>query len=59
MGIALIASAAALADGPVLKVALTFDDLPLNGTLPAGVTRVEITRDTLAFRPNTSMTARE
>jgi peptidoglycan-N-acetylglucosamine deacetylase len=30
------------------KIALTFDDLPLNGTLPAGVTRVEITRDTLA-----------
>ena len=24
------------------KVAITFDDLPLNGELPAGVTRVEI-----------------
>lgn len=31
------------------KVALTFDDLPLNGDLPPGVTRVQITRDTLAL----------
>ena len=30
------------------KVAITFDDLPLNGELPAGATRVGITRDTLA-----------
>jgi peptidoglycan-N-acetylglucosamine deacetylase len=30
------------------KVAITFDDLPLNGELPVGVTRVEIARDTLA-----------
>ena len=30
------------------KVAITFDDLPLNGDLPAGVTRGEIARDTLA-----------
>src|SRR5580692_12168463 len=30
------------------KVAITFDDLPLNGDLPPGVTRVEIARDTLA-----------
>jgi peptidoglycan/xylan/chitin deacetylase (PgdA/CDA1 family) len=30
------------------KVAITFDDLPLNGELPAGVTWVEIARDTLA-----------
>jgi peptidoglycan-N-acetylglucosamine deacetylase len=30
------------------KVAITFDDLPLNGELPAGVTRAEIMRDTLA-----------
>lgn len=30
------------------KVAVTFDDLPLNGDLPPGVTRVGITRDTLA-----------
>jgi peptidoglycan/xylan/chitin deacetylase (PgdA/CDA1 family) len=34
---------------PAQKVALTFDDLPLNGALPPGVTRVEITRDTLAL----------
>jgi peptidoglycan/xylan/chitin deacetylase (PgdA/CDA1 family) len=30
------------------KVAITFDDLPLNGDLPTGVTRVQIARDTLA-----------
>ena len=30
------------------KVAITFDDLPLNGDLPPGVTRAQITRDTLA-----------
>jgi len=30
------------------KVAVTFDDLPLNGDLPPGMTRVQITRDTLA-----------
>lgn len=30
------------------KVAITFDDLPLNGDLPAGVTRTQIARDTLA-----------
>jgi len=30
------------------KVAITFDDLPLNGTLPPGVTRVQIARDTIA-----------
>lgn len=30
------------------KVALTFDDLPVNGLLPPGVTRVDIARDTLA-----------
>ncbi len=30
------------------KVAITFDDLPFNGELPAGVTRVQIARDTLA-----------
>jgi peptidoglycan-N-acetylglucosamine deacetylase len=29
-------------------VALTFDDLPLNGDLPPGVTRAQITRDVLA-----------
>jgi len=30
------------------KLAITMDDLPLNGLLPPGVTRVDITRDTLA-----------
>jgi peptidoglycan-N-acetylglucosamine deacetylase len=30
------------------KVAITFDDLPLNGELPPGVTRAEIARETLA-----------
>lgn len=30
------------------KVAITFDDLPLNGTLPAGVTRAQIARETIA-----------
>jgi peptidoglycan-N-acetylglucosamine deacetylase len=33
--------------GAAQKVAITFDDLPLNGDLPAGVTRLEIARDTL------------
>lgn len=31
------------------KLAITFDDLPLNGELPPGVTRVEITKNTLAI----------
>jgi peptidoglycan/xylan/chitin deacetylase (PgdA/CDA1 family) len=31
------------------KVAITFDDLPLNGDLPPGATRVEIARDTIAL----------
>jgi peptidoglycan/xylan/chitin deacetylase (PgdA/CDA1 family) len=30
------------------KVAITFDDLPLNGDLPPGVTRVQIAHDTIA-----------
>ncbi|HVI79736.1 MAG TPA: polysaccharide deacetylase family protein [Candidatus Acidoferrum sp.] len=34
------------------KVAITFDDLPLNGELPPGMTRVEITRETLAVLKN-------
>jgi peptidoglycan/xylan/chitin deacetylase (PgdA/CDA1 family) len=47
---ALILGAASLAHGaePRLKVALTFDDLPLNGTQPTGVTQVRIARDALA-----------
>jgi peptidoglycan/xylan/chitin deacetylase (PgdA/CDA1 family) len=31
------------------KVAITFDDLPLNGDLPPGMTRVHVTRNTLAL----------
>jgi len=34
--------------GAAQKLAITLDDLPLNGALPPGVTRVDITRDTLA-----------
>jgi peptidoglycan/xylan/chitin deacetylase (PgdA/CDA1 family) len=30
------------------KIAITFDDLPLNGELPAGVTRVQIAQEALA-----------
>jgi len=31
------------------KIAITFDDLPLNGDLPPGVTRTEIARDAVAI----------
>jgi len=31
------------------KVAITFDDLPLNGDLPPGVTRAQIARDTVSL----------
>jgi len=31
------------------KVAITFDDLPLNGDLPPGVTRVQVGRDAIAI----------
>ncbi len=31
------------------KLAITFDDLPQNGDLPAGVTRTQIARDVLAL----------
>ena len=31
------------------KVAITFDDLPLNGDLPPGITRVQIARDAIAI----------
>jgi peptidoglycan/xylan/chitin deacetylase (PgdA/CDA1 family) len=34
--------------GGAQKLAITIDDLPQNGALPPGVTRVDITRDTLA-----------
>ncbi|HTT17706.1 MAG TPA: hypothetical protein VMG82_02095 [Candidatus Sulfotelmatobacter sp.] len=33
----------------VAIVAITFDDLPLNGDLPPGVMRVQIARDTVAL----------
>jgi peptidoglycan/xylan/chitin deacetylase (PgdA/CDA1 family) len=39
---------ASAAETPRLKVALTFDDLPLNGTQPAGLSQAQMTRDTLA-----------
>jgi peptidoglycan/xylan/chitin deacetylase (PgdA/CDA1 family) len=35
--------------GTAQKLAITFDDLPLNGLLPPGVTRVETTQDVLAI----------
>ena len=31
------------------KLAITFDDLPLNGELPPGVTRVETARNVIAI----------
>ena len=31
------------------KIAITFDDLPLNGSLPPGVTRAEIARSAIAI----------
>ena len=34
---------------PAQKVAVTFDDLPLNGDLPPGVTRVDIARDAITI----------
>ena len=43
--LAVLVPAAALAE----KVALTFDDLPLNGELPPGMTRAGIVRDVLAI----------
>ncbi len=45
---ALAWSALAGAAEPRLQVALTFDDLPVNGSLPPGVTESDIARDTLA-----------
>jgi peptidoglycan/xylan/chitin deacetylase (PgdA/CDA1 family) len=43
----LLASASAAAQ-PKLKVALTFDDLPLNGSLPSGAKASDFARDTVA-----------
>jgi peptidoglycan/xylan/chitin deacetylase (PgdA/CDA1 family) len=34
---------------PAQKVAITFDDLPLNGDLPSGITRVQIAGETIAL----------
>jgi peptidoglycan/xylan/chitin deacetylase (PgdA/CDA1 family) len=45
---ALFMAAGASAAGPKLKVALTFDDLPLNGMLPAGKKKSDFARDTVA-----------
>jgi peptidoglycan-N-acetylglucosamine deacetylase len=39
---------AAFAGEPRLKVALTFDDLPLNGTKPASLSKEQIARDAVA-----------
>jgi peptidoglycan-N-acetylglucosamine deacetylase len=45
---AMAAATAMAADAPRLKVALTFDDLPLNGTQPQGISQSQMARDTLA-----------
>jgi peptidoglycan/xylan/chitin deacetylase (PgdA/CDA1 family) len=45
---ALLLSSLALAAEPRVRIALTFDDLPVNGSLPAGVTESQIARETLA-----------
>ena len=42
---AALVAGAAFAKEPRLKVALTFDDLPLNGAKPASRTKEEITRE--------------
>jgi peptidoglycan/xylan/chitin deacetylase (PgdA/CDA1 family) len=44
----LLATGAAFAKEPRLKVALTFDDLPLNGAKPASKSMEQITRETVA-----------
>jgi len=48
MAALLLAPGAAFAKDPHLKVALTFDDLPLNGTKPASRSEEQIARDTVA-----------
>jgi peptidoglycan/xylan/chitin deacetylase (PgdA/CDA1 family) len=42
----LVISVAGAAE-PKLEIALTFDDLPLNGVLPPGVKQSELARDTV------------
>jgi peptidoglycan-N-acetylglucosamine deacetylase len=44
----LLCVTAAAAPAPKLKVALTFDDLPINGTLAAGARQSDYARDTVA-----------
>jgi peptidoglycan-N-acetylglucosamine deacetylase len=46
--VAALVMAPAFAAEPKLKVALTFDDLPLNGMLPAGKKASDFARDTVA-----------
>ena len=46
-GIMLAFFAIAAAGAPKLKVALSFDDLPLNGTLPTGAKQSDFARDTI------------
>jgi peptidoglycan/xylan/chitin deacetylase (PgdA/CDA1 family) len=41
-------ASASLAEQPHLRIALTFDDLPLNGSRPAGRSMAQITADTVA-----------
>jgi len=48
MAALLLVCSCVLAKEPRLKVALTFDDLPINGQIPAGVTKTQITRETVA-----------
>ena len=45
---ALLLASTAAAAHPKLKVALTFDDLPINGTLATGAKQSEYARDTVA-----------
>lgn len=45
---ALFVCTAGAADKPRLKVALTFDDLPINGTLPEGRKQSDFARETIA-----------
>ena len=44
----LVCAIAAAQPGAKLKVALTFDDLPLNGMLPTGARKSDFARDTIA-----------
>lgn len=48
VALAVCATSLATAAEPRLKVALTFDDLPVNGDKPANVTSAQIARETLA-----------